>query len=67
VHLYPAFGTDQLLEEAPYLPLGTGLTIELAAAGALPGDPLVEDGPDRLVALEAVTADQANRKLWLEI
>ena len=57
VHLYPAFGTDELLEEAPHLPLRAGFAVELPAARTLPRYPSAET-THLPVALDAVASDQ---------
>ena len=65
-HLHPTLGTDEFLEEASDLPLRAGITVELAAARALPGNPPAE-AADLLVAAEAVASDQVARRLPREI
>ena len=61
VHLYPALWADELLEEAPYLLLGTCLTVELPTAGTLPCDPSPE-AAYLPVALDTVASDQGIMK-----
>ena len=61
VHLYPALGADELLEEAPHLLLRAGLAVELPAARALPRDPSAEPS-DLPVTLDAVASYQSDIK-----
>ena len=61
MHLYPALGAYELLEEASHLPLGAGFAVELPAARTLPCDPSPE-AADLPVALDAVASDQVTIK-----
>ena len=58
VHLHPALGADELLEEAPHPLLWTDVAVELAAARTMPSDPPSEPA-DLTVALDAESPDQS--------
>jgi hypothetical protein len=67
VHLNAELGTASFLKKRPISLLERRLTAELAPAGTLPGYSPVEYAPDRVVALDAVTADQIVEEASWEI